>query len=104
MTFVYTVRCRFDEMEIVREWLDWLRSEHLADVCTAGALDAEVILLDGEPITCEVRYHFESRAAFADYERDHAPRLREEGLKRYPPDRGVYYERSTGEVRGFRHG
>jgi hypothetical protein len=46
-----------------------------------------------------VRYHFPSREAFAAYERDHAPRLRADGLRRFPPERGVSYRRSVGVVR-----
>lgn len=97
--FAYTVTCTFDDPAIADEWIAWLRDTHLADVCAAGALDAEVIRLDGSPCRCEVRYHFASRESFAAYERDHAPRLRAEGLQRFSPERGLKYERSTGEVR-----
>jgi hypothetical protein len=94
----YTVRCRFDDPQIAEEWLAWLRSEHLADVCQAGATEARAVRLDGEPITCEARYIFPSRASFERYERDHAPRLRQEGLARFPLARGLHYERTVGEV------
>lgn len=94
----YTVSCTFNDPAIADEWIGWLRDEHLAEVCAAGALDAEVIRFDGTPVRCEVRYHFASREAFAIYERDHAPRLRAEGLKRFPPERGLKYERSLGEI------
>ena len=99
--FAYTVTCTFDDPRIAEEWIDWLRDEHLRDVCAAGALDAEVIRCDvssGAKPQVEVRYHFQSRAAFDGYVRDHAPRLRAEGLKRFPPERGLTYERSNGEV------
>ena len=96
--FSYTVACALDDPAVADEWIAWLRDEHIADVCAAGALDAEVIRLDGTPVRCEVRYHFASREAFAAYERDHAPRLREEGLKRFPLQRGLTYDRRTGEV------
>jgi hypothetical protein len=97
----YTVLCCFDNREVAYEWIAWLRDGHLAEVCAAGALDAEVIQLDnGEDsiVRCEVRYHFASRESFAAYERDHAPRLRAEGLKRFPPERGVHYQRTLGDV------
>ncbi len=99
--FSYTVAGTFDDARVAHEWIEWLRSEHLRDVCAAGALDAEVIRCDvaaGAKTRMEARYHFESRAAFDAYVRDHAPRLREEGLKRFPPERGLAYERSSGEV------
>jgi len=97
--FTYTVTCTFNDSATAEEWITWLRDEHLAEVLKCGAQDAEVIQLDGESCRCEVRYHFQSRASFAQYERDHAPRLRVDGLKRFPPERGLKYERSTGDVR-----
>jgi hypothetical protein len=98
--FSYTVVCTFDDARVAEEWITWLRDEHLAEVCAAGAMDAEVIRCDGLAghARCEVRYHFASREAFEAYQRDHAPRLRAEGLKRFPPERGLKYERTTGEV------
>jgi hypothetical protein len=96
----YTVSCTFTDAAVGDEWIAWLRDEHLAEVRAAapGILDAEVIRFDGTPLRCEVRYHFASREAFDAYERDHAPRLRAEGLKRFPPQRGLKYERTLGEV------
>ena len=100
--FTYTLTATFDHTAVADEWIAWLRDEHLAEVLAAGALDAEVIRVDSpdqpadQPVRCEVRYHFASRQSFAAYERDHASRLRAEGLKRFPPERGVRYERRTG--------
>jgi len=102
--FSYTVICTFSDEHVAEEWIVWLRDEHLKEVLAAGALDAEVIRLDGSPpgnpaiVRCEVRYHFASREAFAVYEREHAPLLRAAGLKRFPPERGLNYERTAGEV------
>ena len=98
--FSYTVACTFDDPKVAEEWIAWLREGHLADVRAAGAVDAEVIRCDttAPGARCEVRYHFPSRSAFEAYQRDHAPRLRADGLKRFPPERGLKYERATGEV------
>jgi hypothetical protein len=109
--FSYTVTATFDDPAVADEWLAWLRDEHVRDVIEAGAMDGEVIVVDpdspsGETAngagprkqTCEVRYHFTDRAAFEAYVRDHAPRLREEGLRRFPPERGIAYSRRSGEV------
>jgi len=51
-------------------------------------------LLD-DGLTLESRYTFASRAAFEAYERDHAARLRAEGLALFPS--GVAFTRTTGE-------
>ena len=98
----YTVRCTFQDEDLARDWVIWLRDEHLAEVVAAGAMDAEVLWLDPTDdegsVTCQVCYHFPSREAFESYERDHASRLREEGLRNFPLERGLVYARSTGEV------
>jgi hypothetical protein len=94
----YTVTCTFEDRAVAEEWIAWLRDEHLAEVLAVGALDAEVIRLDGSPVRCEARYHFTSREAFAEYERVHAPGLRAKGLERFPPQRGIQYQRSLGDV------
>ena len=94
----YTVSCTFDDPDVADEWIAWMREEHLADVCDAGAIEAQLIKLDGDPVRVEARYQFVSRQAFEEYEQNHAPRLREEGLKRFPLERGLHYERSTGEL------
>ena len=98
MTVAYTVTATFADAAVADEWLAWLTGGHLAEVLTGGATDAEVIEQDGSPRSFEVRYHFPSREAFAAYERDHAPRLRAEGLRLFPPERGVSYRRSVGVV------
>ncbi len=96
----YTVACTFENQEVAEQWLGWLRGGHLADVCAAGATSAYAVKLDGEPVTCEARYRFRTRSAFEAYERDHAPRLRDEGLQRFPLSLGLRYARSVGEVIG----
>ncbi len=94
----YSVTCTFQNESLAREWLEWIESEHLGEVIAAGAIDAEVVILDGNPMRCEARYHFASREEFNIYEREHAPRLRNEGLKKFPLTRGMSYVRSMGEV------
>lgn len=94
----YTVRCTFDDPAVRDEWVAWITGEHAGDVIDAGAASAEVVVLDDEPVAAEVRYRFPDRAAFDGYLRDHAPRLRAEGLARFPLERGLRYERSVGEI------
>jgi hypothetical protein len=96
--FAYTVTCDFVDEVLADAWDRWLREEHAADVCRAGALDAEIVRLDGAA-RIECRYHFASREDFARYEREHAPRLRAEGLARVPHEGAVRFTRSLGEVR-----
>ena len=90
--------CTFQNDALADEWLAWQKEMHLADVLAAGAQSAQVTRLDGSPPRIEVRYLFESREAFNTYEREHAPRLRNEGLKEFPLDRGLSYVRGVGTV------
>ena len=46
----------------------------------------------------EVHYDFPDRTCFEAYELEHATGLREEGLRRFPTERGIIYERACGNV------
>lgn len=98
---LYTVSCRCpDEGEAAR-WIAWLRAGHAADVMKGGAASAEIARLDPDDrpgAACQVSYVFPSRAVFDAYIRDHAPRLRAEGLALFPPERGFSYSRLVGEI------
>ncbi|MEO1365936.1 MAG: DUF4286 family protein [Acidobacteriota bacterium] len=98
MKIAYTVSCTFTDPDVARRWMDWLRNGHLADVVDAGAESAYAVHLDGRPVRCEARFTFASRADYDAYQRDQAPRLREEGLSLFPLDLGLEYSRSVGEV------
>jgi hypothetical protein len=97
-SLVYTVAVTFADSALAEEWLRWLAEGHIAEVLAGGATSAEVIELDAPQRSFEVRYRFASREVFAEYEQKHAPRLRAEGLRRFPTERGVSYRRSVGVV------
>ena len=94
----YTVGCTFESAVIGDAWLGWLQREHLAEVCAAGALSAEVVKLIGPEVRYQVHYRFASWEDFHAYEADHAPRLRAAGLERFPLALGLRYERTVGDV------
>jgi hypothetical protein len=96
----YAVTVAFQDERLAEDWLVWLTGGHIEEVLAGGASDAELTEADGPGRSFEVRYHFPSREAFAAYERDFAPRLRAEGLKRFPPEKGIVYRRSVGAVLG----
>jgi len=103
--FTYVVRCAFTDRDAMEGFLRWLRDRHVADVCAAGAEDAEMHRLDpvggDHPHAVEIRYRFASRDAFARYEREHAPRLRADGIAELTrlsvPAERVAFTRWTGE-------
>lgn len=109
LAYVYVVRCTFDAPEPMERFFAWLRDRHVADVCAAGAVDAELVRLDPtqeRPHAVEARYRFASREAFLRYEREEAPRLRADGLAELAniglsPDR-VTFTRTTGDVVDWR--
>jgi hypothetical protein len=96
----YTVTATFPDEAVARDWLCWLIGGHVGEVLAAGATDAELVQLDETGRLFEVRYHFPSSEAFAAYERDHAPRLRAEGLRRFPSEKGIAYRWCIGTVMG----
>ena len=93
--FSYTVRCGFTDPDVASSWLQWLKSEHIEDVLKAGATGAEVFQMNNSDLY-EIRYQFQDKASFEQYEMNHAPRLREEGLAKFPLELGLEYSRTTG--------
>lgn len=100
--FRYTVQCEFtgENQEVIDRWLTWLMPDHIQDVIDGGAMSGEVIKLETERPTYAIHYTFPDRATFEVYERDHAPRLREEGLTLFPLSLGLTYSRHTAEIIG----
>ena len=101
MAFSYVVHIAFPDRASMEACLAWLSDRHVADVCAAGASDAELVRLDQEH-ALEARYRFPSREAFERYEREDAPRLRADGLAQIAriglAKEQVTFVRSTGEV------
>jgi len=84
---VYEVSLEVDAA-IGAEYLDWLRA-HIDEICALpGFLGAqwfrmqEPAAADGRCGLC-VQYRLRDRAALDDYLRDHAPRLRADGVARF---------------------
>lgn len=108
---IYTVTAWFAAPDVASEFLDWLlgshgRRGHVAEVVAAGAISAEVLTgEDGrQGRYVEVRYRFANQSALDAYVAEHAPRLREDGLRRFPPDRGVRFDRRVGTLVAIRGG
>lgn len=99
---LYTVRASFPSLHVRGRFLSWLAPDHVETVKRGGADSVRITLYDpptpdGRP-ALETEYTFPSRKVFEAYLRDHAPALRADGLKHFPPDSGVTFERRTGEV------
>ena len=98
----YSVTATLPDARTADEYVSWLEDGHLDAVIKGGAHSAMIVRLD--PVSpadrpqVETRYIFSTRALFDQYVRDHAPALRAEGLRRFPPERGIVMTRRTGIV------
>lgn len=99
--YAYVVRCELKTAEALDAYLAWLRDPHVADVRAAGAEAAEIVVFDrveGQLWALETRYVFASREAFERYEREGAPKLRQEGLEVAAKLGGIAIARRTGRI------
>ncbi len=101
-SILYTVRTTCPSVRIRGRYLAWLSPNHILQVIAGGAASARIVLPDRAndttPAVVEVQYVFPSRKAFDTYVRDHAPALRADGLKHFPPESGLTYERQVAEI------
>jgi hypothetical protein len=103
----YAVIADLPDEATAQEYLAWLTDGgHVGEVVGGGASVGEAVRLDpevgeggdGGRVRVMSRYRFPSRAAFDGYVRDHAPRLRADGLARFGAERGISMMRIVGEV------
>ena len=120
-SILYTVRTTCPSVQIRGRYLSWLSPNHIAQVLAGGATSARIVLPlpddrsgqtpagqeagtarpsqeDRAPAIVETQYVFPSRKAFDTYIRDHAPSLRADGLKHFPPESGITSERQVAEI------
>jgi len=99
---LYTVRVTCKDLHQRGRYLSWLTPNHVAEVMKGGATSVRIVLPDREgdaaPAVIETQYVFPSRKAFDTYVRDHAPALRADGLKHFPPESGVSFTRQLAEI------
>ncbi len=101
-TILYTVRTNCPNVQTRGRFLAWLSPNHLIEVMKGGATGARIVLPDRAndtaPVVVETQYVFPSRKTFDNYIRDHAPALRADGLKHFPPESGITFERQVAEI------
>lgn len=99
---LYTVRTTCRDLQQRGRYLSWLTPNHVAAVMQGGATAVRIVLPDREndaaPAVVETHYVFPSRKAFDTYVREHAPALRADGLKHFPPESGVSSTRQVAEI------
>lgn len=84
---IYEVNLDLDA-SIADDYLAWLR-EHIAQICALPGFLGATLHLVADPLAepgrralC-VQYRLRDQAALDDYLRDHAPRLRADGMARF---------------------
>ncbi|WP_353777191.1 DUF4286 family protein [Winogradskyella sp. 3972H.M.0a.05] len=83
---IYNVTINVDD-SVHDEWLNWIKL-HIPQVLATGKfLEAKLtkVLVEEElgGTTYSVQYRAKSRTALDEYYRDHAARLRQDGMKRF---------------------
>ena len=82
---IYNVTINVDE-SIHQDWLKWMQNKHINDVLATGLFTSAKmvkVLVEEEMggTTYAIQYATDSRTKLEDYYKNHAPRLRQEGLK-----------------------
>lgn len=101
----YQVVATLPDEPTARDYIAWLQDGHVDQVLAAGAHAAIIVRLDPEPAAPSTpkprvmtQYIFSTRDTFDRYIAHHAPSLRADGLKRFPPDRGITFTRQQGTI------
>lgn len=95
---LYTVTATLPDEPTAAEYVAWLEDGHVDEVIAAGAHSGMIVRLEGSPIRVQTQYVFSTRETFDRYVQREAPALRAEGLKRFPPERGIAFSREIGEI------
>ena len=99
---LYTVRATLPNVPLRSRFLAWLVPGHVLAVRAGGAEVIRVVLPDrpndDAPAVVEIQYVFPSRTAFEAYLRNHAPALRADSARHFPPECGITHERSVAEI------
>ena len=83
---IYNVTINIDD-SVHEEWLEWMMEEHIPQVMETGkffkAKIVKVMVVEETGSTYSVQYFAENKEKLNEYYKEHAPALREEGLKRF---------------------
>jgi len=85
--YIYNVTINIEE-SAHDKWLHWMKNEHIPDMLSTGKFNAAKmckVLVEEEMggITYSIQYTTDSKATLETYYQEDAPRLRQEGMKRF---------------------
>ncbi len=97
----YMVIATLPSQAIEAEYVAWLEDGHVDQVVKGGAHSAMIVRFEpdgsGHPRVM-TQYVFSTREVFDHYVTHHAPGLRADGIKKFPPECGVRMERLIGTI------
>ena len=84
---IYNVTIKVQD-SIKKEWLSWLKEEHIPDVISTGCFTHAVILQllevdNSEGPTYAVQYHAESKSLYNNYIEHHAAAMRQKAYDQW---------------------
>ena len=96
----YSVVATLPDEKTRSEYVEWLQSGHVDAVVRAGAHTGVILRVEepASPPQVETRYVFTTREDYERYIRDAAQALRAEGLRQFPPERGIRFERRVAVI------
>jgi hypothetical protein len=73
---------------IAKDWLSWLKEEHIPDIISTGCFSHATILRlleteDADGITYAIQYHAESKALYNRYIEKFADAMRKKGFEKW---------------------
>lgn len=98
---LYIVRATCRDAAQREVYQNWLVPHHTEGMMKFGATSVRVALFEiadgASGPAIEAHYTYDSREAFDTYVREHAPAMRGDSAKHFPPDCGIVFERRLGE-------
>jgi hypothetical protein len=97
----YCVIATLPDEATAAEYIAWLKDGHVEKVIAGGARSGMIVRLEPEADRrprVMTQYMFSSRRVFDQYVELHAPALRADGLRQFPPERGITFTRLSGDT------
>ncbi len=83
---IYNVTVKVDK-DIHREWLKWMKENHIPDVMKTGLFTdnriCKLLMEENDGVTYAVQYTCNNISDYKKYENEHALRLQKEHRERY---------------------
>ena len=94
----YVVSAVIQSQEVLTEFVDWLKGGHMQALLDAGALSAEIDIVEGDCIKVDIHYIFPDRATLQAYFDGPALLLREDGKRRFIDTNKIIFSRSIATI------